>query len=86
MVIDNVDIKLEGRIEVTRAEIEALEAGYLLKKTMLNKCPKKGDHIAAVQNDPGCQQFIRCQIYAKEALGHGPPGKAYRVIFGRWPG
>lgn len=74
---------LKGRIDVTREEYTALDSGYLLKKTMLNKCPKKGEQIGAFLTEKGIREFIRCEIYHKELLGSGPPGKAYRVIFGR---
>ena len=73
---------LAGRIEITKADRDALEAGYLCKSTMLNKCPKKGDHIMALFEGT----FTRCEIYAKEFLGTGNGNRAYRVIFGRVPG
>lgn len=78
IIIDN---ELKGRIDITKDDRAALEQGYLIKTTMLNKCPKQGDQIAAVFGGT----FTRCEIYHKSFLGSGPPGKAYRVIFGAVP-
>lgn len=73
--------ELSGRIDITKCDRDALEAGYLVKVTMLNKCPKEGQFIAAIFDNT----FTCCQIYHKERIGFGPPGTAYRVIFGAVP-
>lgn len=73
--------ELKGKLDITEADRAALEAGYLMKITMMNKCPKKGDHIAAAFDGT----YTRCEIFHKELIGSGPPGKAYRVIFGAVP-
>lgn len=75
------DDTIKGRVDITKQDRDALEAGYLVKMTMLNRCPKKGDFIGATFEGT----FTRCEIYAKEFLGTGNGNRAYRVIFGRWP-
>lgn len=86
-LIDNISIEICGKIDVTPEEMDALESGFFLKKSALNKCPKKGDHIAAycgTPTDPHNFRWKRCKIWLKEKIGDGPPGTCYRLIIGNW--
>jgi len=75
------------KLEIEFAEFNALKSGFLLKKVMLGKCPKKGDHFLVFINDGETlspENLMECQVYSKEMIGCAVP-KAYRVIFGSYP-
>lgn len=67
------------KLEVTPEEMAGLNQGFLLKKIVIGKCPKKGERF--VIDAKNCA-IIAGEVYAKEQWSNGCP-KAYRLIFGK---